>query len=202
MAQGLSPFVIGTRLTLPSGPLAMPPVEVRPGAVARSVLVSAFALNPQLRNVTPATADALISGSPSVPLSSTLSLGLAMTVGPTARVTGSIGGFYMFRPKVGDRNVGLMSLAQIYFPPMAWQLIDADESVLFKQERWVDVTQWLSRKPDGSKRLDHLVTHLPIVQPHRVNNDDDWVELLGDEACFIVESDNAIPASWTSLDGS
>jgi hypothetical protein len=201
MAKALSSFVLGTKLVLPGGPLAMPSAEVKPGAVARSVLVGAFALNPQMRVVSPDTARALIDQSPSVPLQATLSLGLGMTVGSTARVTGSIAGYYMFRPKVGGQNVGLMSLAQIYFPPMAWQLIDHDQSVLFGHEGWVDVSNWLNLAPDDTASLDQLVSHLPVVQPHRVSSEDDWVELLGDEACFIVESDNAIPASWTTLDG-
>jgi hypothetical protein len=199
MAKALSPFALGSRLTLPTGPLATPSHEVQPGAVARSVLVGAFALNPQMRVIDPDAAAALIEGRAEVRLRSTLRLGLALTLGPVARVTGSIAGYYMFRPKVGDQNVGMMSLAQIYFPPMAWQIADAEHSVLFRSEGWVDVTNWLAYDADVVKPLSELVPKLPIVQPHRVNNDDDWVELLGDETCFIVESDEAIPERWTSL---
>lgn len=201
MVKALSPFVLGSHLVLPDGPLAAPPDQVQPGAIARSVLVGAFALNPQLRVINPETATALLEGHARVPLPQTLRLGLALTLGPTARVTGSIAGYYMFRPKVRGRNIGMMSLAQIYFPPMAWQLADVDHSILFGHEGWVDVSDWLNYDADLGDPLNRLVPRLPVVRPHRVNNDDDWVELLGDEACFIVESDEAIPRSWTSLDG-
>lgn len=201
MARALSAFVLGSPLLLPRGPLTMPADRVQPGAVARSVLVGALALNPRLRVVNPETATALLEGHDSVPLPPTLRLGLALTLGPIARVTGSIAGYQMFRPKVRGQNIGMMSLAQIYFPPLAWQLADADRSVLFAHEGWVDVSDWLNRDPSIAVPLNRLVPRLPVVHPHRVSNGDDWVELLGDGACFIVESNNAIPSSWTSLDG-
>lgn len=202
MAKALSPFVLGSALVLPDGPLRTTPDKVQPGAIARSLLVSAFALNPQLRVINAETASALLEERAQIPLAPTLSLGLAMTLGPAARVTGSIGGYYMFRPKVNGRNIGIMSLAQVYFPPMAWQLADRDQSVLLDQEGWVDVSDWLNYDADAKEPLNRLVPRLPVVRPHRVHNDDDWVELFSGEACFIVESDNAIPKSWTSIDGS
>jgi hypothetical protein len=100
-----------------------------------------------------------------------LSLGLALTLGPTARVTGGIAGYYMFRPKFRGQNIGMMSLAQIYFPPMAWQLADGDQSVLFEQEGWVDVSSWLNYDPKIIEPLNLLVPRLPVVRPHRVSND-------------------------------
>jgi hypothetical protein len=106
----------------------------------------------------------------------------------------------MFRPKVGGRNVGIMSMAQMYFPPLAWQLADQPESVLLQHEGWHDVSSWLARAPSDSAVLSRIVRDLPLVaHPTRgPGGIQDWVELLSDETCFIVESDNAVPASWTA----
>jgi hypothetical protein len=161
--------------------------------------MGAFALNPRLRVIHPDPAHALVDQEGSLTLPEPLRLHLALTRGPYARVTGSIGGFYMFRPKVAGRNVGVMSMAQIYFPPLAWQLADQPESVLLGQEGWHDVSSWLERVPSEPAVLLTLARDLPLVT-HPTRHPaglQDWVELLSDETCFIVESDNAIPASWS-----
>jgi hypothetical protein len=201
LAKALWPFAVGTSLTLPGGNLAMSDMEIRPGAVARCVMAGAFALNPKLQDVHPALATELLTGTSTITMPAPLRLLMAITTGPFARVTGSIGGWYMFRPKVGGKNLGIMSLAQIYFPPLAWQIADLDESILLQKERWQDVSDWLEMQPDASVSLSSLVPKLPTVThpAQRPGGREDWVELLGDEACFIVESDNAIPSNWTDL---
>jgi hypothetical protein len=197
LAKALWPIATDSAIHLPPR-VRVPDTTVRPGAVARSVVIGAFALNPRMREVHPDLARALVSRDASTTIPEPLTLNLALTRGPNARVTGSIGGFYLFRPKVGGRNVGIMSMAQIYFPPLAWQLADQPESVLLRQEGWHDVSSWLEVPPSEPAVLSALVRDLPlVVHPTRHPAGlQDWVELLSDETCFIVESDNAIPASW------
>jgi hypothetical protein len=194
-AKSLWP-IASNALILPS-PIQLPAVLIRPGSIARSVLIGSFALNPVLREMHPALAANLRDGTDAA-IPEPLRLSLALTRGPVARVTGSIGGFHLFRPKVNNRNLGFMTLAQIYFPPLAWQLADADESELIRQEGWADVTHWLTLDPSQLESLPTLVASLPVVKAHRVQNDDDWTELLADEACFMIESDNALPRIWGS----
>lgn len=200
LAKALWPLATDARLHLPDR-VQLPDVGVQPGAIARSVLIGAFALNPHMRNVHPDLARALLDRDDAVTLPSPLHLYLALTRGPFARVTGSIGGFYIFRPKVNGKNVGIMSMAQVYFPPLAWQLADEPESVLLRQERWADVSDWLLRSPDDADALPTLLRSLPFVS-HPTRHPQglqDWTELLSEETCFIVESDNAVPASWRTL---
>lgn len=198
LAKAFWPLAIRTALHLPSQ-IGTPAVDFKPGAVARGVLAACFALNPNMRNVYPALAHQLLANEKQVYLPGNLSLHLAVTPGPYARVTGSIGGFYMFRPKVNGRNVGIMSMAQIYFPPLAWQLADLPESVLLQQQRWSHVSQWLHRTEEETAVLADLVPELPFVlHPTREPAGmQDWTELLAGEACFIVESENAVAAEWS-----
>lgn len=176
----------------------MPNDEVNVGAVTRSVLAGCFALNPNVRNVHSELAQALLSGAPAIELPGELRLQLALTRGPFARVTGGIGGFYLFRPKVDGRNIGIMSMAQIYFPPLAWQLADMPESILLRQQGWSDVSDWLRTAPQERVALNQVVPELPlVVHPTRQPGGmQDWVELLAEETCFIVESDNALKSEW------
>jgi hypothetical protein len=202
LAKALWAIATDAALHLPPR-VQLPDIAVRPGAIARSVVIGAFALNPTMRLIHPDLAQALVSREESIDLPSPLRLHLALTRGPHARVTGSIGGYYMFRSKVGGRNVGIMSMAQIYFPPLAWQLADQPESVLLQQEGWSDVSSWLTVAPSEQAVLSALARDLPLVaHPTRgPGGIQDWVELLSDETCFIVESDNAVPASWTAEEG-
>ena len=201
LARLLSPFLFGTNSSLPPGSAAgMPHGDVLPGAIARSVFIGAFALNPALRDISPDSASALLNRRAHVPVPEGTQLEMALTLGPTARVTGAMSGFHLLSPKIEGRSLGASSLAQIYFPPMAWRLVDEDH-ITHRHEDWANVSSWLTYPPDAIVPLDDLVPHLPVVLPHRVNNHDDWVELLAHEACFIVESDCAIPRQWTSLSG-
>jgi hypothetical protein len=197
MAKGLWPIATSSALHLPSS-LSMPRLLVQAGAIARCVLAGCFALNPNMRTVHPELAHALVNRSDEIDLPNQLTLQLALTRGPFARVTGSIGGFYLFRPKVDGKNVGIMSMAQIYFPPLAWQLADASHSVLLQQQGWADVSGWLASDPHDRLVLADLVSNLPlVVHPTRESGGmEDWVELLSDETCFIVESDNAVRSEW------
>ena len=193
MANVLRPFATRALLHLPSR-LQTPGDQVTPGAVARSVLSSCFALNPELRTKHPGLAEDLLVGAPSIDLPHNLALQLALTRGPHARVTGAVGGFGPLRPRIDRGPIRIISLAQIYFPPLAWQLADSAESVLLQQQGWADVSNWLNNGPDERTALSDLVPELPlVVHPlQEPNGFQDWTELLSEETCFIVESDNAI----------
>lgn len=66
-----------------------------------------------------------------------LTLRLALTRGPYARVTGGMGGYNMFRPKAEGRNVGMTSLSR------ATTLLDRIASL---ENVFADTT---TRWPDG-----------------------------------------------------
>jgi hypothetical protein len=199
MAKALWPIATAAPIHLPDR-LVLPDMLISPGGVARSVLVGCFALNPTMRTVHPELAADLLADLDAIKLPGDLTLQLALTRGPHARVTGAITGYYMFRPKIDGRNVGIMSTAQIYFPPLAWQLADKPHSVLLDQEGWVDVSAWLARPADERVELRQLVPDLPLVaHPTRAPGGiQDWVELFAQEPCFIVESDNAVRSEWMS----
>lgn len=197
-AKELWALAASNRIYVPSR-IAMPNVEVQPGGIARSVLASCFALNPNMRNIYPEVAEALIDDAPSISLPAPMDLFLALTRGPFARVTGAIGGFHLLRPKIDGRNVGVMTMAQIYFPPLAWQLADAPESMLLHVEDWAVVSDWLQLSPNEWRRLPELIANLPlVVHPTRAPGGmDDWTELLAGETTFVVEGENALRSAWT-----
>ena len=87
-----------------------------------------------------------------------------------------------------------MSMAQIYFPPLAWQLCETSASSLLDVQGWEDVTGWLRLRSSEKLPLYDLCPSLPVaVHPHQhPDQADDWSEIFADEICFIVESDNAL----------
>ena len=110
---------------------------------------------------------------------------------------------------MGDRrNVGIHSaqiaqprgllLGQIYFPPLVWQLVQREQMSLLVEQRWVDVSSWLAYPPDHSARFVDLVSSLSVVKHpcHDPRIANDWSELLHDESCFMVESENATRREW------
>jgi hypothetical protein len=176
----------------------MPDVDIDPGAIARSVLVGCFALDPNLRSLYPEVARALIDDAEGIELPAPMDLYLAVTRGPSARVTGSIAGFHLFGPEIDGRKVGIMTMAQIYFPPLAWQLADTPTSPLLAIEGWHRVTDWLTFPSAQWLPLGTFVKDLALVtDPRRPPRGlSDWVELLGEETTFVVEGDNALRSSW------
>ncbi|MEX0665515.1 MAG: hypothetical protein WD598_12210 [Acidimicrobiia bacterium] len=193
MAQALRRFAVGDSLHLPTQQVQLPNVAIYPGAIARCVLASAFALTPNLRELHPALASQLIGGQP-LQLPQNMSLYFALTPGPRGRITGAIGGYYIFRPKIAEKNVGIMTLAQIYFPPLAWQVADGAESTLLGLQGWRDVSDWCAHEETDRADLATLVDALPLViHPWHENDPQDWLELLSDENCFIIETENALP---------
>ena len=189
----IGPVWTAERLALPAGYRHSPrSCDLCVGAAARSMLVSAFALNPKLRSLHPDVAKSLLSLDP-VPLPDGLRLSIAWAIGRAARVTGSIGGFYIFGPRMrSGRPLGAMCFAQAHFPPLAWRLAVADEDDLVERQGWADVTDWLLRSDEEAVPL---ATACPPLPPVSLPRQDpqlgwQWTEMYSNEAAFIVECDD------------
>ena len=199
LARQLWRFAVGSSLILPRV-IEMPSNWISPGKVARFVLSSAFALDPGLRTLYEDVADELISDAESISLPSTVRLRMAVTPGPMARVTGAMTGFFLFGARVNDQPIGISAFAQIYFPPLAWQ-VQSGPSALLDIQGWADVSDWLQIAPSERLPLRDLCPTLPqVLHPHQNPNETDrWSEMFADEICFIVESENALPTNWIKM---
>jgi hypothetical protein len=107
-----------------------------------------------MRQIHPDLATQLLRRDSTLLLPPGIALRLALTKGPHARITGAISGFHLLRPKVNGQFVGISSWAQIYFPPLAWQLANADNrsadnSLLLDEEGWADASSWFGIAPAG-----------------------------------------------------
>ena len=84
-------------------------------------------------------------------------------------------------------------MAQVHFPPLAWQLTTHDPNLLDKQ-KWADVSRWLSYPPGERLTFKSVCTPLPRVElPRHARGGDGWVEMLSDEITFMVHSDDVSP---------
>ena len=175
----------GSRIRLPVG-------EVAPGAVARWVASSAFALSPILRRTQCRITEQLIADENDIEVGPDFAIRLALTVGPRARVTGSIFGSFPSFLVPGRDPLRVMSFAQIYFPPFAWQVVNPTVASLLDHQGWADVSKWLSISPATRLSLSAACRSLPIVvhPRHDPIQAGYWIETLADETCFIVESRN------------
>lgn len=172
--------------------VAMPNTRIRPGMVARSTLIGMLALNPGLRAILPAAAQALLSRSDRVPIEGHR-LMLALSAGRTARVAGAMLGRYVMGEPARRGPIGWYSHAQAYFPPLAWHLTDTERGLL-DRERWRDVSDWLLLPPDQVVRLDAAVPDLPVaVHPLHGRHWEGWLEMHADSVCALLESDDVYP---------
>jgi hypothetical protein len=188
-----------------AGRLALPDDLIRPGGVARSVLIGFFGLSPHLRVNFPAVADQLLSGATSIHLPAKLRLRLALARGNMARVSGATAGFLSVPHPPGEDAVGIVSLGQVYFPPLAWQLAPPGSSALLAtpsnslldRQGWADVTSWLQRPPEERERLAGLCPTLPaVVHPrHHPGQSEWWVEMFSDQITEFLECDNLPPVA-------
>jgi hypothetical protein len=180
-----SDLLTGRRVTMPGA-------RIRPGAVARSTLIGMFALNPGLRAIVRAAAEALLSRSSRVPLEGQR-LMLALAAGRTARVAGAMLGRHVMGEPARRGTIGWHSHAQVYFPPLAWQLTDTKPGLL-DREGWRDVTAWLLLPPDRAVRLNTAVPDLPaVVHPLHGRHWEGWLEMHADSVCALLESDDVYP---------
>jgi hypothetical protein len=190
--QALYPCWIRGDLAIPGGRMEVPDQEIAPGAIARSVIIGMFGFNANLRKSHPQLADSLRQRIDSIELPSDIQLRLALARGTTARVTGPMLGYGL------RTGVGFKTMAQIYFPPLAWQLADDDcpssilqtPSLLDRQD-WADVSGWMSYAPTDKRNLRSLVRSLPaVVHPkHEQTLASDWTELFADSITFLLGCD-------------
>ncbi len=165
-----------------SGPV--PPVNVAPGLVARSVLVGMMAVNPKLREQYPSLAEQVVEDASEIRLPGGLQLRLALTRQREARLAASAS---------YDRVLTVRSfyhaMAEIWFRPFAWALVPKPGNVpaqlgpeMVVEQRWADVTEWLRYSEDRtSVDLRNLISYLPtVVHPQDGPEHDDWISLLGD----------------------
>ncbi|HEV2809004.1 MAG TPA: hypothetical protein VGV93_01230 [Acidimicrobiales bacterium] len=126
-------------------------------------------------------------------LPSDLALRLAIAGGVRARVTGPIAGFELFGRRLDGKPLGVMTTAQVHFPPLAWQLASRDHSLLDIQ-RWADVTEWLESPAEEETGFRDVCGALPVVVLPRYDVQGQlWTELLSSETTFIVHSDDVSP---------
>ena len=101
--------------------------------------------------------------------------------------------------------IGINAIASVYFPPLAWELIHAGESILDKHG-WVDVSKWTQLPPGEIHKLTDLVPSLPATcHPyHHPDLNDHWTEVLNSglvdiTECVNIEGGPPDPASPLTL---
>lgn len=178
--------------------VALPAVGVRPGAIARSILIGMCGINPNIRRTHPELVRDLLQGSATA-LPTDLRLRLALNRSDRARICGAIGGLILAgpyaTPKINNRAPGVVYDAAVYFPPLAWALTRAIESILDRQG-YADVSAWLAIDPEETRHLPDLVADLPYVAYpfHDPQIGPWWSEMFSEEIAEIVETD-ALPPS-------
>jgi hypothetical protein len=174
--------------------MSTPGVAFDPGAVVRSILLGMCATGSLIREHWPGFPVQLLSGA-SVQLPPELRLYLGFARGLTARVSGAISGFHIAGPHLrrgsGGQPLGINAVASVYFPPLAWQLVHAGESIL-DREKWADVSGWTAIDPGETYMLSDLVPVLPVVchPRHHPGRDEGWIEFLNDKIAPIIECAN------------
>lgn len=188
LAQAMTPFWSRNLSTALPRRIETPQALIKPGAVARSVIIGFFGVNPNLHRVYPSLAAQLIERQESIELPDDFQLRFAIAKGRTARVAGSIGGYFAIGPRLNDEPIGCMSHGQVYFPPLAWQVVPRRLSLLDMQG-WADVSSWLTYSPNDEATVQSLCPALPaVVHPlHHPAQWKSWLEMFSSEITEIVE---------------
>ena len=175
--------------------IEVPPVSADIGAVARSILLAMCATGSFIQTNWPGLPKALIGGA-AVDLPDGIRLYLALSRGRTARVAGPVAGFYGLGPKhrttPSGMAKGINAIASVYFPPVAWELVQHDESSMLLDDGWADVTDWTMTEPGSLHDLPALVGALPAVchPSHHPRDHNYWFEVFAPELTEIVECAN------------
>ena len=176
----------------------LPLDEVLPGDVARSVLIGFYGVNPNLRTIHSDLTGQLLAEDPQITPPADLRLRLALTRGTAALLTGPTAGFLHNLRAPGGGAYGFANLAQVYLPPLAWQLTGphmdstltpSDTPSLLDLQGWSDVTSWLAEPLGSPKKLREACRSLPLVAHPRQDpaHAESWIEMLGDTT-EILES--------------
>ncbi len=168
-------------------PSGVPPVNVAPGLVSRSVLIGMMAVNPRLRINHPSLAEQLLNDAPEVALPGGLQLRLALTQSSFARAAAAS----WWLRALGQRRY-YFAVAEVWFKPFAWALVpDGDDVSLgqnfIEQGPWADCTDWSRYSTDRvSVDLRNVVRALSVVRHPRDSADhDSWMEMLSNEAPLL-----------------
>jgi hypothetical protein len=176
--------LIFTRANLPS-------TDVDVGSVARSILIGFYGTNPGLRTAHTGLAKQLLDEASNITPPPDIHLRLALARGTKALLSGPSGGFlHNLRAPEGGAY-GFASLAQVYLPPLAWQLtgphsdsaiVPSDTPSLLDREGWADVTDWLTSPIGTLSKLSDACHSLPYVAHprHHPRYANSWIEMFGD----------------------
>lgn len=176
--------------------IKVPDGEFYPGKVIRSILLGMCALTPYMQREWPDFVAGLMAGEP-VDLPGDLKLYLALARGMSARVNGTVAGFYLLGPKrrYGSDGLphGINAVASVYFPPLAWELVHDGTSVL-GDDGWADVSNWSTVPPAEPHQLSEYFTDLPVVAhpQHTPGDHENWIDLFAEELAPISECMNIL----------
>lgn len=179
-------------------PSDVPPVNLAPGLVSRSVLVGMMAVNPRLGVHHRSLAEQLMDTESEVVLPGNLQLRLALTVRRFARVAAA--GAWM---KVLGTRLHYMPLVEVWFHPFAWALVPTPGETpqqgldLVTYDCWADVTEWSRFSPDRtSVDLRNLTRTMPVVRhPQDTEDHDAWVSMSSNEA--TIWEGRIPPGHWS-----
>lgn len=184
-SRRLRPFTEtpGARLDLNHG--SVPPVNVAPGLVSRSMLCGLLAVNPQIRSEFPGLAAQLLDDDAELRIPGRLQLRMALTGSRLARLTS---GFWMFT--LGN-EFSHAALSEVWFRPLAFALVYTDwglGTALVDALGWADITDWpLYARERTSVDLRNIVPRLPLVSPPQIADAEPWIALLNHERCLRLE---------------
>jgi hypothetical protein len=174
--------------------VSLPAVDIRPGTVARSLLIGMCAINPNIRTTHPALPAALLGGGPAT-LPSDMRLRVALCRSNRARISGAISGLVFAgpyaQPLIDGKPPGVAYDAAVHFPPLAWALTRNEKSILDRQG-YGDASTWLTYDPNDVVNLAALLPELPYADypQHDPALGPYWSEVLSDQISEIVETDS------------
>ncbi len=157
---------------------------IRPGAIARSILFGAFALNPLLRTAIPAIASNLLNDKPIHLASHCQRLSIANAVGSACRVHGLVSYLDPYGQQVHGKAPSTISSAAVHLRPLAWMLDTDDSYGLPDTQGWINISSWLLADPDEVLPAPLAVPRLPPVDLEMA---DSWILGVSDEATLMVE---------------
>ncbi|WP_213578439.1 hypothetical protein [Rhodococcus sp. USK13] len=174
----------------------LPDVVIRPGDIARSILLGMCGVTPLIVDKWPDLPAQLLDRGTTPRLPDDLRLRLALARGKTARVAGPFSGLFVMGPKsrrrtTTDEALGVNSVASVYFPPLAWELVYEGPTML-DADGWADVSSWLSIRAGEEVGLPTLVGGLPYAAhpAHTPDDADNWFEMTSDQIAPIAECAN------------
>lgn len=165
---------------------------IRPGAIARSMMFAAFALNPGLRNQLPDAASRLLNNQPIDLRLYDRRLHIANAIGEACRVHGAVAYIDLLGPRLNGHPLQTMTDAAVHLRPLAWMLEIQHHVGLPHVEGWRDISPWLLVDPD-----DHVEAHqiVPPLAAVTLASTDKWALGWADEINIVVEGIASFPGA-------